>query len=146
VIDFIVILFFITLTAWVAGYREVESLIRDKSWLKQWFRIKFWKAKWNLDSYHFMGGLRVLLNTIAVVSQGFWLMWSGTLIVRFIFLVDLLTSNIWIGGGIALLHIPLYWWIWYYQRNIFMHIISRDKDYREWKYLNPIKIKKRKQQ
>ena len=143
-IDFIVVLFFITLTAWVAGYREVESLIRDKSWLKQWFRIKFWQAKWNLDSYHFMGGLRLLMNTIAIVGQGFWLLWTGTLIVQFIFLVDLLTSNFWVGIAIAVAHIPLYWWFWYYQRNLFMHIVSRKKEHRQWKYLNPVKIKKRK--
>lgn len=141
-IDFIVVLLFITLTAWVAGYREVESLIRDKSWLKQWFRIKFWQAKWNLDSYHFMGGLRRLLNVIAFLLQAFWIVMFDVLLIEVFFFVEGMPFG-W-AMLVAVLHIPLYWWLWYWQRNIFMHIVSRDKDYREWKYLNPVKIKKRK--
>ena len=141
-INLIVIVLFLTLTDWIAGYREVVALVRDDSWLRKWFRIKFWYAKWNLDSYHFMGGLRKLLDISAVLLQGFWLIWFGTLLVQIFFFIDLFASNIWIGMAIAVAHIPLYWWFWYYQRNVFMHIIARKKEYRQWKYLNPFQIKK----
>ena len=143
-ISLIVVLLFTTLTAWIAGYREVESLIRDGSWYGIWFRIKFWKAKWNLDSYHFMGGLRRLLNVSAFLVEIFWAMMFGYLLVDVFFFIDVLTTDIGWAVFITVMHIPAYWWFWYYQRNIFMHILSRKKEYRQRKYLNPFQIKKEK--
>ncbi len=143
-IDSIVIAVYLTLNAYVAGYREVEALVRDDSWLRKWFRIKFWYGKWNLDSYHFMGGLRKLLDIFVVLIQAYWLVANGKLLVQVFFFIDVLVSDVFWGLAIAIAHIPLYWWFWYYQRNIFMHIISKKKEYRQWKYLNPFQIKKEK--
>ena len=154
-IDLIAIVLFLTFNAYIAGYREVEALVRDDSWLRKWFRIKFWYGKWNLDSYHFMGGLRWLLMVSAVLTEAYWLVVSGELLVQVFFFVDVLASDVIWGLVIAIAHIPLYWWFWYYQRNIFMHVISRKKEYRKfyiwnkfgfqfkiYKYLNPFQIKK----
>jgi len=34
-IDLIIIAIYLTINAYVAGYREVESLVRDDSWLRK---------------------------------------------------------------------------------------------------------------
>ena len=117
------------LLALLASWEEINQLIREGSWepIKKDFWIPIWQTAWDgkwklFDSHHLSYGLFVL--------------------VMFIFLQyhdnKAITLNI-LGNFKDVALILIHWWLFFYIRNLGMHIIFRKRN-RQWKYLSPIQF------
>ena len=113
----------------LASWEEINQLIREGSWepIKKDFWIPIWQTAWDgkwklFDSHHLSYGLFVL--------------------VMFIFLQyhdnKTITLNI-LGNFKDVALILIHWWLFFYIRNLGMHIIFRKRN-RQWKYLSPIQF------
>ena len=106
----------------ILSWREVQILIDRGSWKADDYHNLFWyiswKSKWkDFDSFHVANGL-------------------ATLIICYIIAVNyqLIVLN-YLGDYQFIALAIIYWLIWMYIRNIFMHIIFKKKPL--WKYLFP---------
>ena len=105
----------------VAAWEEIQQLIQRGSW--EWLKDSFWIPMWEtdpnvwykklFDSHHFAYGLFVLI--------------------MFLFSYLHQVEYWWL--------IPAYWIIFFYVRNLGMHIVFRKKNI-EWIYLLPFKLPK----
>jgi len=116
--------------AFLSAYREIEILINRGSRKIEHFKIKFWQTDhnsiWkNFDSFHVMGGLFTV-----VMFYAFYLSYSEP---YFLILFNITNSVLDVA-----IFIIAYWVLFYYIRNLFMHIIFRKKAYRQWNYLLPV--------
>ena len=112
-----ILIFF--LLALLSSWEEIQQLIQRGSWDKEIFWIPIWETDWNsklklFDSHHIAFGLFVM--------------------VMFIFNYLHRVNEWWL--------IPVYWFVFFYFRNIGTHILFR-KNNIELKYLIPIKFWKR---
>ena len=120
------IFIFLGLLGLISAYREIQILIETDRWniIKTW--IPIWGLNWwdrwykGFDSFHLPNGLFALVMCILIVYD-----FKG---IDLNFLGDF--------KGIAL--ILIYWWFYFWIRNIGMHILFLRGKYREWKYLSPI--------
>jgi len=93
---------------------------------RTWFPL--YDLPFNLDPMHASGGLFTLLIALLIVISSQpsyrtrWVMFR----IRYVTLQ-------------VTLHICIYWFSFYYLRNIFYHIILRKPEFIEWEYLLPIK-------
>lgn len=103
------ILFFMILLSGLAAWEEVQQLIQRQSWAKENYRIPYWQTNWktwkkNFDSHHVSYGLFVL-----VMFTSMWFI------------------------ELELWQVPVYWFVFFYLRNIWMHIVFKKEP--EYKYL-----------
>lgn len=96
-------IYLLIILALLSAYREVQILIDRGSWRKEDYRNIFWKTDWqskwkNLDSFHVSNGLFILLMLYAMSID----------------------SIIWYL-------VPVYWFGFFYVRNIGLHIIFKKK-------------------
>src|SRR5690554_5146027 len=120
----------VPILALLSAYREIEILINRGSWKIEHFKIKFWQTDhssiWkNFDSFHVMGGLFTVFMFL-----GFYLAYAEP---YFLVVINIFND---IPGLIET--VIVYWLLFYYIRNLFMHIIFRKEAYRQWNYLLPI--------
>jgi hypothetical protein len=114
----------------LSAWEELQQLVQRGSWRKDMFySFLFWKTKWNskwklFDSHHIAFGAFILC-TMAVLVFGDLHKY-----------VDLLPT--FLGGFAEVALILILWWIFFYIRNLGLHIILRRKSYKEYKYLLPI--------
>ncbi len=104
----------------LSAFRDLIIFGAHRTW------IPLWDTSFNLDAMHASGGLFTLLIAllIVVVSQPKY----RTRLVMF-------RTN-WIWFNIAS-HICIYWFAFYWLRNIFYHILLRKPEFMEWIYLLP---------
>ena len=112
----------------LASWEEVQQLIQRKSWNKEDFWIPIWETDWRgkfklFDSHHLAYGL-FMLNLIYLLYTK-----PDIQIIALNFLGDFKDITL----------IFIYWWIFFYLRNLCIHIIFRKKN-RQWKYLSPIQV------
>src|SRR3989304_6536957 len=120
------IFIFLGLLGLISAYREIQILIETdrrniiKTWISIW-GLNWWN-KWykGFDSFHLSNGLFALIMCILIVYD-----FKG---IDLNFLGDF--------NSIAL--ILIYWWFYFWIRNIGMHILFLRNKYKEWKYLSPI--------
>ena len=109
----------------ILAYREWQILVDRGSWLVDNTWLKFWYTDWkswlkDLDSFHFMNGLSVLVLLETFTDK-------DDILINF--------NPEWLC---VQAHVVFYWLAWMYIRNIFMHIVFDKKP--QWKYLIPIKF------
>lgn len=112
----------ILLTA-LSAFRDLIIFGADRTW------IPVWDLPFNLDAMHSSGGLFTLLIAllIAVVSQPKY----RTRIMMFH--IRNVTLEV-------TFHICIYWFLFYWLRNIFYHILLRKSEFIEWRYLLPFNL------
>ena len=112
----------------ILSYREIQILIDRGSWGKSVTYLKFWYIDWqsfwkNLDSFHVSHGLFVL------VLMGFLVLENVVPVI-----------NWWQGWTMTAGNILLYWYGFFYVRNLFLHIIFMKEP--DWFYIIPFYSKK----
>lgn len=115
----------IIILAILSAYREVGILIDRGSWHPEVTWLKFWDIEWTsiwrvFDPHHFAYGLSILIFFLTISFQFTNLSYP---------LIDWLNS---IAVAVT------YWFIFFYVRNIGMHIIFMTKEYKRWVYLIPV--------
>ena len=121
---------FLGLLGLISAYREIQILIETDRWniIKTW--ISIWGLNWwdrwykGFDSFHLPNGLFALVMCIMIIIHPPDYMFGLGC-----FLPDWLEQP---------LFILIYWWFYFWVRNIGMHILFLRGKYREWKYLSPI--------
>ena len=103
---------YLFLFAGLKGYRECQILVDRGSWREEMFWIPFWTTDWqsiwkNFDSFHFIEGLFALVMVSAFTNGKKYQWW----------------------------YIPIFWLVYYHFRNLFIHIIYRTEEVRQWDYL-----------
>ena len=108
------------LMSMLSAFRDLIIFGAHRTW------IPLWDAGYNLDAMHASGGLFTLLIAllIVIVSQPKY----RTRMLMFRIKNKILNIS---------LHIGIYWFLFYWLRNIFYHIILRKPEFIEWKYLMP---------
>lgn len=104
-----IVLLFILLSMF-STWEEIQQMIQRGSWKKKDYKIPMWDTAWDgkwklFDSHHLAFGLFVLT------------------MFTFVYYVDI--ETLWL--------IPVYWIIFFYLRNLWMHIVFKKKPL--WKYL-----------
>lgn len=113
------------LLALLSAYEEVMQLIQRGSWHEGMTWLPIWETDWNsfwklFDTHHLVFGLFVLAFTVAIrIKPKNLFYWKNELITD-------------------LAHIGIYWWAFFWIRNIGMHILFMNYEYIRWKYLLPI--------
>ena len=108
----------------VLSYREVLHLIQRGSWYDWNYRNVFWftdqDGKWkNWDSFHFANGLATLIIIEMVIDN----------------LLQIPIAQ-YVGEFVQVqLHVLIYWVLWMWFRNIWMHVVFKREP--ESKYLLP---------
>ena len=112
----------ILLTA-LSAFRDLIIFGADRTW------IPVWDLPLNLDAMHSSGGLFTLLIAllIVIVSQPKY----RTRMVMFH--IKNISLNL-------IIHISIYWFLFYWLRNIFYHILLRKPEFMEWRYLLPFNL------
>ena len=106
----------------LSAFRDLIIFGADRTW------IPLWDAGYNLDAMHFSGGLfTLLLGALIGFTSNLryrtrWIMFR--------------TKCTWFNIAS---HICIYWFAFYWLRNIFYHILLRKPEFMEWEYLLPIK-------
>lgn len=108
-------IYLITLAA-LAAYREIQILIDRGSWKIEMTWLPIWYTEWNsmwklFDSFHLIEGLYTLILCAALTKLNNKSKWYFVIV---------------------------YWALYYYARNIFMHIIFMNPEYMRFKFLIPI--------
>ncbi|MBK7381707.1 MAG: hypothetical protein IPJ03_22465 [Ignavibacteriales bacterium] len=111
--------------ALLSAYREVGVLIDRGSWDKEVTWLKFWDVDWKstwrvFDPHHFSYGLSILIFFLTIAYQPVNLSYP---------LISWLNS---IAVAVT------YWFIFFYVRNIGLHIIFMTNEYKRWVYLIPL--------
>jgi len=139
----VIIVWFIFMS-WISGYRDCARFWYKKDWSieSKAKYIPYWEAKNNLDPFHSAGGLMWALIIIFLVMNAIWDIVFGIWLINPILYSFgsewyLILATLAVHGIIA-------WQFFYWQRNIFMHIIAMSKGYRRMKYLNPFSFLNRK--
>ena len=101
------------LLAGFSAWEEVQQLIQRGSWKREDYRVPIWTTDWkgiwaDFDSHHIAFG--------------------GFVLIMFLLMYYLKIKVIWL--------MPAYWLLFFYIRNIWMHIIFKKKPL--WKYLIPL--------
>lgn len=118
-------IFLFVLLALLSSYEEIMQLIERGSWHLGMTWLPIWNTQWDgfwklFDSHHFVFGLFVLaFATVLRMQPKDFFYWESRLITDAI-------------------HIGIYWWAFFYIRNLGMHIIFMNPEYIRWKYLSPI--------
>ena len=104
-----IVLLFILLSMF-STWEEIQQMIQRGSWKKKDYKIPMWDTTWDgkwklFDSHHLAFGLFVLT------------------MFTFVYYVDI--ETLWL--------IAVYWIIFFYLRNLWMHIVFKKKPL--WKYL-----------
>ena len=116
----------------LSAWEELQQLVQRGSWQKDMFySFLFWETAWNskwklFDSHHIAFGAFILC-TMAVLIQGDLHKYT-------------LLLNQWIGGFAEYALILILWWLFFYIRDLGLHIIFRKNVFRQWKYLLPIQL------
>ena len=107
----------------LSAFRDLIIFGAERTW------IPVWDLPFNLDAMHSSGGLFTLLIAllIAVVSQPRYR--TRMIIYRI--------KNKFLN---VVLHIIAYWFLFYWLRNIFYHILLRKPEFMEWEYLLPFNL------
>ena len=105
----IILLLFLTM---FSAFEETQQLIQRGSWKKKDYRIPIWETRWDgkwklFDSHHIAFGLFALT------------------MFTFVYFVNIKT--LWL--------IPVYWVVFFYLRNLWMHLLFKRKSI--WWYLIP---------
>lgn len=116
----------------IAGYREVQTLCDRGSWNYLDFRNWFWftnqaekKESWR-DSFHVSGGLFALVLCIGLATCTNWMTnWISKVIP-----LDFL------GDFKVIAYILILWVLYFYARNLMMHVILPLKP--DLRYLIPL--------
>ena len=107
----------------LSAFRDLIIFGANRTW------IPLWDTGYNLDAMHFSGGLFTLLMAflIAISSQPKYR-------TRYrIFSTKSILFN-------TVSHICIYWFAFYWLRNIFYHIVLRKPEFIEWEYLIPFNL------
>ena len=110
----------LTLMTALSAFRDLIIFGANRTW------IPLWDAGYNLDAMHFSGGLFTLLLAVLIA-----LIMNPKYRTR---LMMFRTNWEWFNVGS---HICIYWFLFYWLRNIFYHILLRKPEFIEWKYLLP---------
>ena len=116
----------------VVSWREVQILIDRGSWKAEDYHKLFWyihwESKWkNFDSFHVASGLFVLILV--------YILYTSPNIPELLNPILALFSDIRLFFAFDII---IYWFLFHWLRNIFMHIVFKVKP--EWKYLSPIRF------
>ena len=116
----------------LSSWEELQQLVQRGSWKKDMFySFLFWETKWNskwkvFDSHHVAFGAFILcLMSVLVFTD----------LHKY---VDLLPTFLQRVDEYVL--VLILWWVFFYVRNLGLHIIFRRKGLRQWKYLLPIQF------
>ena len=132
---------YIMFLSWVSGYRDMARFVYKGTWERE--RLAGWLPYWEasqsskLDPFHVAGGFMWLLIFVFILTQSLFVYLNGELLLPlFVFVI----GTEWYYGVLTVgLHVLLYWFIlFYWQRNIFMHIWGVARQFNEWKYINPL--------
>lgn len=118
------IILFIVL-ALLSSYEEIMQLIERGSWHKAMTWLPIWETDWDgtwklFDAHHFIFGAFVLAFAIVLRMKP----------KQFFYIKNKLLTDA--------AHIAIYWWAFFYIRNIGMHVLFMNPEYIRWKYLLPI--------
>lgn len=117
----------------IDAYAEVLRLIETKRWDYRVTFIKSWGLDWwdkwykIFDSFHLLPGLVKWGLPALGVSISWYICTDIALIWVYPFWLTML------------IHFLFFGYLFWYIRNIGMHIVWMKKDYRRWKYLIPFK-------
>ena len=114
--------FIIILMTVLSAFRDLIIFGRHRTW------IPLWEGGYNLDAMHASGGLFTLLLAVLIAFIINPKYRTRLMIFR--------TNWNWFN---VVSHISIYWFAFYYIRNIFYHILLRKVEFMEWEYLLPIK-------
>ncbi len=111
------------LMSMLSAFRDLIIFGANRTW------SPVWELPFNLDTMHSSGGLFTLLIAllIVIVSQPKY----RTRMVMFH--IKNVTLNL-------TLHICIYWFAFYWLRNIFYHVLLRKPEFIEWEYLIPFNL------
>ena len=95
----------------LSAWEEVQQLIQRGSWKREDYRVSIWATDWSgqwklFDSHHLAFGAFILV------------------MFTFVYFADIVWWSI-----------PIYWAVFFYLRNIWMHIVFKRKPI--WWYLIP---------
>lgn len=119
------------LMALLSSWEELQQLVQRGSKPKDnFYSFLFWETAWDskwklFDSHHVAFGAFVLCTMVVLVLG------DMPKYLEFLFAISI--------GLRYLLQIVTLWWIFFWIRNIGMHILLRKKNI-EWKYLSPIQF------
>jgi len=108
----------------VLSWREVQILIDRGSWNDWDYHNLFWYTRWQYkwkdwDSFHVSNGLATLIIIEMVIDN----------------LLQIPIAQ-YVGEFVQVqLHVLIYWVLWMWIRNIWMHVVFKREP--EWKYLLP---------
>ena len=108
---------YMTLAGFSGAYFECERLVSSSKWKSEYVKIPFWDQVWilpNSDSYHFMFGLTVLFFLMLTKR---WQLFQSKILNMYS-------------------HIVIYWLLFWWFRNIGMHILFVN-DNRWWYWFPP---------
>lgn len=111
--------------ALLSAYEETMQLIERGSWHIYMTWLPIWNTAWDgfwklFDAHHFMFGVFVLALAIVLRMKP----------KNYFYLKNQIITD--------LSHILLYWWMFFYIRNIGMHILFMNTEFIRWKYLLPV--------
>ena len=112
----------IILLAMFSAWEEIQQLIQRGSWDKKDFWIPTWDTQWNgifklFDSHHIAFGAFILIMFYIIEHPPSLILGLGS------------SLPFWLG-------LLFYWVIFFYIRDLFMHIIFTKK--RRWAYIVPL--------
>jgi len=105
----------------LSAFRDLIIFGAHRAW------IPVWDLPFNLDAMHASGGLFTLLLAV--------LLWLTAQLKYRTKWVMFRTKWVWFN---VVSHICIYWFMFYWLRNIFYHILLRKPEFMEWGYLFPI--------
>lgn len=104
----------------LSAFRDLIIFGAHRTW------IPLWDLPLNLDPMHASGGLFTLLTALLIV-----------IISKPEYRTRLVIFRTKSGIFNAASHICIYWFLFYWIRNIFYHIILRKPEFIDWEYLIP---------
>ena len=122
----------IILLGLLSSWEEIQQLVQRGSWQRDMFySFLFWETKWNskwklFDSHHIAFGAFILCTMSVLVFADLHKY------------IDFLSQ--YIGTWSELASVLILWWLFFYVRNLGLHILLRRKNFRQWKYLSPIQF------
>jgi len=109
----------------LSAYEETLQLIQRGDWAREVTWLPIWETAWDgtwklFDTHHLVFGLFALVMMILLTSER-----------KNIFTLKnkILTETA---------HILIYWWIFFWIRNLGMHVIFMKYEFIRWEYLLPV--------
>ena len=114
----------------LSAWEEINQLVQRGSWQRDMFySFLFWETAWNskwklFDSHHVAFGAFVLclMSVLVLTDLHKYFEFLFALGITFQYLLQIVTL----------------WFVFFYIRNLGLHIIFRKNVFRQWKYLLPI--------